>query len=138
MPIEFDKYGHCVLCHRDLRYEQVVNGEPIIRFDTDYCETEYLLDDGSKMRVAMCKPCKEKLTNEDTITIMDCVKAGWVEETKKLSWSDEKKQDYITTYLQREIICSSEGIPQDVLTKAHLDYKKAKVKPVKLDKKVGK
>ena len=72
-----DEYGYCVLCHRNLRYEQVINDKPMMRFSTDYDETEYLLDDGSKMRVAICKPCKNTLLTEHNSMVMDSVKAGW-------------------------------------------------------------
>ena len=143
MEVTYDKYGYCVLCHRNLRYEQVINDKVMMRFDTDYDETEYLLDDGSKMRVAICKPCKEKLTEEHNIEVMDSVKAGWVEEVKTLPWTEEKKQNYIDTYSQKEIVCFSDGVPEDVLKKAHADYQLAKVtpidiKPIEVDiKKVG-
>ena len=135
MGIEFDKYGYCVLCHRNLRYEQVINDKVMMRFDTDYDETEYLLDDGSKMRVAICKPCKAGLTDEHNTKVMDSVKAGWVEEVKTLPWSEEKKQNYIDTYSQREIVCVSDNVPDDVLKQAHLDYKATK--EIGLIRKVG-
>ena len=140
MSIDYDKYGYCVLCHRNLRYEQVINDKVMMRFSTDYEETEYLLNDGSKMRVAICKPCKEKLTEEHHTQVMDCVKAGWVEEVKTLPWSDKKKQDYIDIYSQKEIVCFSNGVPDDVLVKAQENYQLAKAKPVDIiyEKKVGK
>ena len=138
MSIDYDKYGYCVLCHRNLRYEQVINDKVMMRFSTDYEETEYLLNDGSKMRVAICKPCKEKLTEEHHTQVMDCVKAGWVEEVKTLPWSDKKKQDYIDIYSQKEIVCFSNGVPDDVLKKAHLDYSIAKEMKVIELQKVGK
>ena len=135
MSITYDCYGYCVLCHRNLRYEQVINDKVMMRFDTDYDETEYLLDDGSKMRVAICKPCKEKLTEEQNAEVMASVKAGWIEEVKVLPWSDEKKQDYIDNYSKKEIVCSSDGVTDDVLKKSHIDYKVAKeLKVIELQK----
>ena len=135
MSIDYDKYGYCVLCHRNLRYEQVINDKVMMRFDTDYDETEYLLDDGSKMRVAICKPCKANLTEENNAEVMTSVKSGWEEEVKVLPWSDAKKKDYLDTYKQKEIVCFSDGVPDDVLTKAHIDYKVAKLNK-ELDKEI--
>ena len=122
MPIVPDQYGFCCICHRNLRYEQVISDKVMMRFDTDYDETEYLLNDGSKMRVAICKPCKEKLTEEHHTQVMDCVKAGWVEEVKTLPWSDAKKKDYLDTYNKKEIVCFSDNVPDDVLKQAGIDY----------------
>ena len=122
----YDAYGHCVICHRNLIYEQVIGQKVTKRFSTDYDETEYLLDDGSKMRVAICKPCKAVITDKDSKKVMDCVKAGWVEEVKTLLWSEEKKKDYLERYNKKEIVCISENVPKDILVKKHVEYKEVK------------
>ena len=124
--ITYDRYGHCVVCHKNMIYEQVIGQKVTKRFSVDYSETEYLLDDGSKMRVAICKPCKEKLTEADAPMIMECVKSGWVEEVKTLPWAEHKKKAYLDRYSKREIVCLSQGIEPDILEKKHKAYKEAK------------
>lgn len=125
MP-EYDAYGFCCLCHRNLRYEQVINNQVMMRFSADYDETEYLLNDGSKMRIAICKLCKAELTEEHNKKIMDNVKAGWKEEVKVLPWTEEKKKDYIARYMQKDIVCLSDRVPMDILKEKHLDYQRSK------------
>ena len=49
-----------------------------------------------------------------------------VEELKTLPWSEEKKADYIATYSQKEIVCLSTGVSNDVLKSKHLDFMSAK------------
>jgi hypothetical protein len=107
-------------------YEQVIGQKVTRRFHVDYDETEYLLDDGSKMRVALCKPCKGNLTEVKNKEIMDCVIEGWREEVKTLPWSDEKKKDYMDRYSKKEIICMAEGVPKDILQKKLKKYKEDK------------
>ena len=126
MTVIADRFGHCVKCHRNLIYEQIIGDKPVSRFDTDYSEAEYLLDDGSKMRVAICKPCKETLSEEDNVSIMDCIKAGWTEEVEKLNWTAEKKQVHLDRYSKLEIISRSEGMPIDIIENKLTEYKESK------------
>ena len=102
--IDYDCFGHCVFCHKDMIITQIIDNVPMKRFSIEYDETEYLLDNGSKMRVAICKPCKAKLTEKDTPEIMECVKRGWKKELTQLSWSEEKKNDYIERYDKLNIV----------------------------------
>ena len=90
-----DKFGHCVNCGLDMVKETVVNDNKGMRkidmFTSDHDETQYLLDDGTTMRVAMCKSCKAVLDLIDTKSIMDTVINGWKEELKTLPWDKDKK-----------------------------------------------
>jgi hypothetical protein len=106
MGVTYDKYGHCVLCHKDMIYEQVIGQKVTKRFSVDYDETEYLLDDNSK--------------------IMKSVQEGWEEEVKTLPWKEEKKKAYLDRYGKLEIVCFSGGIPEDILKEKHTDYMKKK------------
>jgi uncharacterized CHY-type Zn-finger protein len=122
--MDWDKYGHCVKCHKNMLIEQSIDGKVQQRFTTDYSETEYLLDDGSKMRVAICVDCKKELTDKDIPKIMDCVKKGWEVEVKELKhWSEERKKSYLNTYLKKEIVTHSENIPDDTLELKLKEYK---------------
>lgn len=126
MTVIADKFGHCVKCHRNLVYEQIIGDKPVTRFDTDYSEAEYLLDDGSKMRVAICKPCKEQLVEKDSVAIMDSVKQGWADEVAQLPWTAEKKQEHMDKYSKLEIVSRAEGIAPDVIEDKLIKYKEDK------------
>jgi len=112
MEIAPDKYGHCVKCHNNLRYQQVIDGGVKWRFSTDYAETEYILDDGSKMRVAICQKCKDGLTEDDAPKIMECVKLGWREEVTQLPWDESRKKKYIDRYSRLTIVRDKKVKPE--------------------------
>lgn len=124
--IKYDKYGHCVLCHKNMIYEQVIGQKVVNRFSTDYDTTEYLLDDKSRMRVAICKSCKSTLTEKDNDRVLNCVKAGWAEEVKTLPWNEKKKEDYLDRYNKLNIVCFSDDVPKDILENKYSDYKAKK------------
>ena len=103
--IDYDCWGHCCKCHRDLTLTQVIDSVPTKRLSVDYDETEYLLDNGSKMRVAICKQCKDTLNGKDEPEIMACVKRGWKKELESLHhWSEEKKSAYMEKYGKLKIV----------------------------------
>ena len=84
---------------------QIIDNVPTKRFSIDYGEVEYILDNGSKMRVAICKNCKVDLKDKDTKEVMECVKRGWKKELESLhNWSEDKKADYIQRYDKLSII----------------------------------
>jgi len=127
--IKHDKYGHCSLCHKNMLIEQIIDGKPTMRFLPDYVEAEYLLDDNSKMRVAMCTQCKTNLSEDDNETVMDTVKRGWQEQVKKYDhWTQERKNKYLETYNKKEIVCMSAGVPDDILATKLSVYKAKKEK----------
>ena len=108
--IDYDKFGHCIKCHRNLIVEQIIDQKPTKRFLPDYSEKEYVLDDGSRMRVAVCKQCKETLTDKDTPYIMKTVIAGWKKELETLHhWTEEKKEKYMDKYGKLKIVKESDG-----------------------------
>ena len=119
-----DRYGHCVMCHKNMLIEAVIDQKVQKRFTPDYSETEYLLDDGSKMRVAICEQCKINLLPKDENYIMKCVLEGWRAEVEGFNhWTREKKDNYMDRYSKRKIVCLSEKIPQDVLDKKLKEHK---------------
>lgn len=122
--ITFDKYGHCVVCHSNMLIEEVIDGKLQKRFTPDYSETEYLLNDGSRMRVAICLACKDKITDKDSEGIMNCVIRGWENEVADFKhWSDERKKNYLDKFSKKKIVCRSEHVPDDVLDNKLKDYK---------------
>ena len=124
--INYDKYGHCVVCHEDMLYTQIIDGKPEQRLGPLYEETEYLLDDGSVMRIAICKECKATLKDdeEERIRIMDCVFKGWEHELRKNDkWSEQKKKNYLKEYSKRKIVMRSEKVEPDILNKRLKKFK---------------
>lgn len=107
MDIDYDKPGHCCKCHQEIAEfgGSDSNGNmTIIRMKGNASETEFVMSDGSKMRVAMCLSCKDTLMPEDAVDIMDSVISGWEHEHKFLPWSNEKKATYMAKYSQLEIM----------------------------------
>ena len=125
-----DKYGHCIVCHDNLLYDAVIDGKIEKRFSPRYSETEYLLDDGSRMKVCVCKTCKPNMkdTDKEKEEIMMSVYKGWEHEVKKSDWNEDRKKSYLDRYKQRNIICKSAGLSNDILAKQLNRHKKNKEK----------
>ncbi len=124
--IDFDMYGHCVNCHETMLEERLVDGEMKKMLTGAYQETEYLLNDGSTMRVAICKKCKRDLKDDDAEKelIMTCVFKGWQHEIEAYSkWKPKRKKDYLDRYKLKKIVTRSEGLGKDVLSKKLKKYK---------------
>lgn len=118
-----DKFGHCVVCHKNMLVEKIIDQKVQKVFTNDYSETKFLLNDGSTMRVAICKECKK--TDYKTKDIMKTVFNGWkneIEENKTGFWTKEKKEKYIKDYSKKEIVCNADGIDSDILSKHLNEY----------------
>lgn len=125
MKENVDKYGQCVLCHKPLLVERVVDNRVIVMPTADDDHAEYLLDDGSRMRVRICKGCKSKSElNSDKVKnrIMKAVVNGWDLETKNLvedetrpDWTEERRKKYLDTYSKKSIDVLSEGLDAHVI-----------------------
>ena len=121
-----DRYGHCVTCHKSMMVERAVDGKVIPMFTPDYAETEFLLVDGSKMRVAICKPCKEHVDlASDKVKgyVMEAVINGWqlevdslVKDEKRPEWDVDRGKKHMARYSALKIECPSEGLEQHVIT----------------------
>jgi len=126
MSIDYDKFGHCSICHKNMLIEEIIDNRPQQRFTAEYCEAEFLLSDKSKMRVAMCTICKSNLIEEQHDSIMQTVINGWGEQVKGLDWEEEKKQAYMDRYSQLNIVTNSENVPQDILETKFSEFSKVK------------
>lgn len=97
-----DKFGHCVKCGKNLITEKVIGMEVKKVLTIEYDQVKFKLEDGSNMKVVMCKTC-QKLP-DDTKEIMKTVVNGWKEEIKHLAhWDDKKKKDYMKVYGKKKI-----------------------------------
>ena len=117
-----DRYGHCCLCHKNMIIERVVDQKVIQMFTPDKDETEYLLDDGSRMRVCICKDCKAGVdlnAVETKNNIMEAVINGWELETKgyvdEQKWTPERQKSYMAIYSQKKLDIHSEGLSNYVI-----------------------
>lgn len=77
---DIDKYGHCVICHKNLLSKRVVDEKIVDMFLPIYDHTFFMLNDGSQMQVTICKPCKNSIDLTDIDVhkdIMESVQKGW-------------------------------------------------------------
>lgn len=128
--MDYDCFGHCVKCHKNMLIEQVVDGELIQRFTPDYSEEEFLLDNGSRMRVVICKDCQKSLTENDYNKIMQCVINGWKKEIENNpdKWDRDKKKKYQDDYFILKIVTKSQYKTEDELKLILKQHKDKKVK----------
>jgi len=106
--VDYDKYGHCVDCHKVLRILKVVTGDdgkPVEQhmWLPDKNNVEFILDDNSKMDVTICTECKDKLTTKDYKKIMKAVQKGWDREMDDNKWTTEQKKAYKDVYDKKSI-----------------------------------
>ncbi len=98
MKIEnIDKFGHCVVCHRNLIKNVVLNRKVEGVFDADKDEAHLKLNNGSVMPISICKPCKGSVDLNNAIIqnkIMDAVQNGWVLEMNHMDEHPEKFPDW--------------------------------------------
>lgn len=133
-----DKYNHCCVCHKNMTIERVVDNQVMVMFIPDKDEAEFMLDDGSRMRVCMCKKCKEENDLDDPdvqAQIMEAVINGWQLEVDAMildkdrpDWTVEKGKAHMDIYSKRTIILKSEGIE-----KYHIDDRIKKIQDMKLE-----
>lgn len=129
IDVDYDKYGYCVVCHKDLRTTKMTSDGPVEMFTSDHSETELLLNDGSHMRVTICKKCKSQLNEETYQDLMRSVYKGWYMETQYLKkWDNKKKEDYLFKYLNKDIVCVAENQDNDTLEKKLSKYRQDKIK----------
>lgn len=117
-----DKFGHCVLCHRNLIYKRVVDGRQEDMFVPTHGHTTFLLNTGSQMQVCMCKPCQQNNDLADVSihnNIMEAVQKGWELEAKLLVennvWSTQKSVEYLNYMKSRTIDCHVEHLANNVI-----------------------
>lgn len=128
IDIDYDKYGHCAMCHKRLIKTAMTSDGPVEMFTSDHGEREFLLSDGSRMRVTMCKKCQKEFTETDADKLMTSIYKGWYIETQYIKkWDDDKRRDYLYGYLQKEIVCESGSLPNDVLETKLKKYRENKI-----------
>ena len=79
---EEDKLVKCYLCHKSLLQERIVEGKVIKMFHPERTQTEFYLNNGSRMPVSVCLSCKDLALDNPIIhkKIMGNVIEAWQEE----------------------------------------------------------
>lgn len=92
------EYGLCILCEKDLMSTCGSCGHK--KPGNNYTEVMFDLSNGSKMPVATCLGCKDKVFHADKAEIMKAVRDGWHKEHEKMNWSKDKREHYWSTHGQ--------------------------------------
>ena len=113
----------CVNCGRELQIEQYIDGKIVNRLTTDYGEVTYELNNGSKMRVAVCKKCQKAKKKVDNEEVLSNVKSAWKRELTRVSDTGVKSVD--TKYADTKIVkASNDEKPKPIVP----------IKPIVIDK----
>jgi len=130
--VDFDLYGHCVLCHHNMIRDEYIDGEMQTRLAAEHRMVKYLLNDGSQMNVTMCLECVNKLTDsQDEIDlVMKSVVRGWEIETSDLvasiskpMWTQQLKDDHMKKQSKKKIVVRVDKLEEDTFVKYIREYK---------------
>lgn len=120
-----DRFGHCCKCHRNMIVKRVVDGKVIEMFAPEHDHTDFLLNNGSIMKVCMCKICKNSYDLNDPQVqsdIMEAVMKGWELETEKLiedeskpDWTEERGKEYLSKMEKLNIDCHADNLTHSVV-----------------------
>lgn len=92
-----DKFGHCILCHKCLLKNVVINGKQEALFDANKDEVWVQLNNGALMSISVCKPCKSQTDFNDDATktqVLRSVQLGWQLEMDLMSLHPQKYPDF--------------------------------------------
>lgn len=117
-----DRYGHCCVCCRNLITQRVVDGKVIEMFTPEHGHTDFLLDNGSIMKVCMCSICKNTYDLKDPEIhkeIMAAVMKGWELETDVMvadknlpEWTEQSQKVYLDRMGKLNIDCHSDSLSE--------------------------
>lgn len=130
----YDRYGHCIRCDKYMVTSKVLYDskegkmKETRTFTPDHTEAEFLLDDGSKMRVCVCTTCNLLINDSDNDRMMKKVIKGWRHEVEGLDWSKEAKKSHMERYSKKKIVCNAKGKKQEQLDKKLLHFVNKKEK----------
>lgn len=130
-----DRFGHCVICHRNLITKRVVDGKVIDMFVPEHDHADFLLNNGSMMKVCCCKICKNTydLTSDKVHEqVMEACQKGWELESKMLvadekipDWTQEKADKYLADMSKLDIDSHAENIDKNALAVKSQELSKA-------------
>jgi hypothetical protein len=125
ITIDYDLFGHCVLCHKYMLTQAVIDCQVINRFDDTFREGMVVLSDGSPMRISLCDCCYDNYTEEDYEKMYASILKGWEVEMKaNPKFDDERIKNYMDRYNKKKIIFDTRGLTQAQIEKRVKEYLK--------------
>lgn len=97
--INYDKTGHCIKCGEFQFKELVLEGKKQVVPKSSIGYKNFELDNGSNMKVLMCRDCQ--VLPDDEVQIMKKVVKGWQHEINtflKEKWTTAQKHTYMEKY----------------------------------------
>jgi hypothetical protein len=91
----------CRNCGKLLQTTQYVDGKIVTRLTPDYRETQYVMSDGSKMRVAICQDCLKGEVKDDKI--IKTVKKDW-DKALELKYGKKEGAKLALSYADVKIV----------------------------------
>jgi len=129
--IDRDKFGCCIKCHKYLLREVIDRGRVVMAPTPDADSEMLLLNDGSRMRVSMCRECKQGLKDSDLPYLMDAALQGWEWETDQLvedpnnpEWDEVKKKKHMDHQRKLKAITRPSGLSKIEISKRVKKFKK--------------
>jgi len=110
--IDYDKFGHCALCHKDMQKTTVIDGKIQTYLSGEAESMQVKLDDGSKMIVAVCTSCKANYKpSKHAEKLMKSVIRGWevdcdnlVADKSKPQFDEDWKKNHMKVYGKKRIV----------------------------------
>jgi hypothetical protein len=91
----------CRNCGKLLQTTQYVDGKIVTRLTPDYRVTQYVMSDGSKMRVAVCQECLKGTVSSDSI--IKTVKKDW-DKALELKYGKKEATKLAKAYADVKIV----------------------------------
>jgi hypothetical protein len=91
----------CRNCGKLLQTTQYVDRQIVTRLTPDYRETQYVMSDGSKMRVAVCQECLKGEVKDDKI--IKTVKKDW-DKALELKYGKKEATEMAKAYADVKIV----------------------------------
>lgn len=140
-----DRFGHCVVCHKNLITKRVVDGKVIEMFMPIHDHTDFMLNNGSTMKVCICKPCKETTDLSDPEiqeNIMEACLKGWELETEILvadktlpEWTRDHADEYLQNMATLNIEVHTDTLDKEALVvksqELSADFRRASIREVR-------
>lgn len=86
------EFGLCLLCEKDLMVTCPTCSHK--KPGNNYTEVTVDLTNGSKMPIATCLDCKDKVHLAEKKLIMQAVRQGWHREHDRMRWSQAQREAY--------------------------------------------
>jgi len=120
----------CRNCGKLLQTTQYVDRQIVTRLTPDYRETQYVMSDGSKMRVAVCQECLKGEVSQDKI--IKTVKKDW-DKALELKYGKKEATELAKAYADVKIV-KEVGEVETKPVKPEVKPEPAPTQPIKKEK----